>query len=184
MRIHRHRHRKPQNIIPLFKMNEKIDAEEVRVIDENGDMRGVMSVEDAIKIAQNAGLDLIEVSPKANPPVCKVLDYGSFKYQKEKEIKKQRAAAKQVEVKGIRLSLKIGENDLNIRLAQAKKFLEKGNKLKIEMILRGREKAHSDRGREVIENFIELLRPDYEIKVEQPVKTQMGRMNAIVARVK
>lgn len=156
----------------------------MRVIDEQGEMRGVLPIKEALKIAEDAGLDLIEVSPKANPPVCKVLDSGSYKYQKEKEMKKQRAQSKQTEIKGIRLSLKIGTNDMEVRLKQAKKFLEKGSKVRIEMILRGREKAHAGRAIEVINGFIELLRQDFDIKVEQPVKKQHGRMNTIIARVK
>lgn len=143
-----------------------------------------MPTSEALKLAQEAGLDLIEVSPKANPPVCKILEFGSFKYQKEKEAKKQRAQSKATDTKGIRLSLKIGENDLKVRLKQAKKFLEKGSKIRIEMILRGREKAHADRGKELIEEFIETLREDFDLKVEQPVKKMHGRMNTIVARVK
>jgi len=184
MRIHRHRHRKPKYDIPEFKTNNQIKSEEVRLLDHTGTMRGVVPIAEALKIAEEAGLDLIEVSPKANPPVCKILDHGSFKYQKEKEIKKQRAQSKQTEIKGVRLSLKIGANDLQVRLNQANKFLEKGNKVRLEMILRGREKAHAERGKEVIENFIELVRESYDVKVESPVKTQHGRMNTIIARVK
>lgn len=184
MRIHRHRRRAPKHQIPNFRTNEKIDVPEVRVIDDEGVMQGVMPTEKAIELAQEKGLDLIEVSPKAEPPVCKIIEYSNFKYQKEKEAKKQRAQSKAVEVKGVRLSLKIGTNDLNVRLNQAKKFLEKGNKVRIEMILRGREKAHADRGRELINHFIELIGKDYEVKVESPVKAMHGRMNTTIARVK
>lgn len=141
-----------------------------------------MKTAEALKLAQERGLDLIEVSPKADPPVCKLLDFGTFKYQKEKEAKKQRAASKEVEIKGIRLSFRIGDNDLQVRLKQAKKFLEKGQKLRIELILRGREKAHKGRAEDVINNFIDLLKEDYDIRVESPVKRMGGRMNTIVAR--
>lgn len=184
MRIHRHRRRAQKNDIPAFNVNEKITAEEVRVIDEQGEMRGVLSIKEALKLAEDAGLDLIEVSPKANPPVCKILDSGSYKYQKEKEMKKQRAQSKQTEIKGIRLSLKIGKNDMDVRLKQALKFLEKGSKVRLEMILRGREKAHAERGREVMMSFIEAVRETYDVKIESPIKTQHGRMNTIIARVK
>ena len=184
MRIHRHRQRKSKFLIPAFKINKKITAPEVRVIDEEGNAQGVIAIEKALELAENAGLDLIEVSPKAEPPVCKIMDFSNFKYQKEKEIRKQRVQSKAVEIKGIRLSLKIGKNDLDVRVKQAKKFLEKGNKIRIEMILRGREKAHADRAREVINEFIDLVREDYEIKVESPVKTMHGRMHTIIARVK
>ncbi|MDP2631858.1 MAG: translation initiation factor IF-3 [Candidatus Uhrbacteria bacterium] len=184
MRIHRHRHSKPKFQIPAFKINRQIQVPEVRLIDAAGEMRGNVSTEEALKIAEDAGLDLIEVSPKANPPVCKVMDFGSFKYQKEKEAKKQRAASKEVEIKGIRLSFKIGVNDLEVRKKQALKFLEKGNKLRIELILRGREKAHFDRAREVMNGFVDSLRDDYDLKIESPVKKAGGRLHMIVAREK
>jgi len=180
MRIHRHRQRKPKYQIPRFNRNERITAPEVRVIFDGG--QEVMPIEKALEKAAEEGLDLIEVSPKANPPVCKMMDYGTFKYQKEKEAKKQRAASKEVEVKGIRLSFKIGNNDLEVRRKQAAKFLDKGHKIRIEMILRGREKAHFDRAKEVIEGFINSLKEDYDIKVETPVKRMHGRLHTIVAR--
>lgn len=180
MRIHRHRQRKPKFDIPKFKKNENITAEEVRVIFDGENK--VMKTKDAVALAKEQGLDLIEVSPKAQPPVCKILDFGTFKYQKEKEAKKQRAASKEVEIKGIRLSFRIGENDLQVRLKQAKKFLEKGQKLRIELILRGREKAHKDRAEDILNGFIDRLKEDYDIRVESPVKRMGGRMNTIVAR--
>ncbi len=180
MRIHRHRHRKPKFDIPKFKANEKITAEEVRVVFDGG--ADVMPIEKAIDLAREQGLDLIEVSPKANPPVCKIMDYGSFKYQKEKEAKKQRAASKEVEVKGIRLSMRIGTNDLAVRRKQALKFLEKGNKVRIEMMLRGREKAFRDRARKTINEFIASLNETCPVRVESPIKSAGNRMHAIIAR--
>lgn len=182
MRIHRHRQRKPKFDIPQFNSNHKITADEVRVIDEKGEMRGVMSKRDALKLAEEAGFDLIEVSPKAKPPVCKIMDHGNFKYQKEKEAKKQRAQSKEVEVKGIRLSMRIGENDLNVRVKQAKKFLEKGHKIRIEMIMRGREKEHFGRAKEIIDGFIASLQEDFDVKAETPVKRMGGRLHTIISR--
>lgn len=184
MRIHRHRQRKPQFDVPKFKKNREIKADEVRVIDHNGDMRGVISLDEALSIAREAGLDLIEVSPKAEPPVCKIMDYGNFKYQKEKEAKKQRAQSKEVETKGIRLSMRIGKSDLEVREKQAKKFLEKGHKIRIEMILRGREKAHFDRAKEIVNDFIKSLESDYELRVEAPIKRAGNRLHTIIARTK
>ena len=181
MRIHRHRNRKPKFDIPQFNVNSKIKAPEVRVIFDG--TNDVMPIAKALKLAEDEGLDLIEVSPKANPPVCKLMDFGTFKYQKEKEAKKQRAASKEVEVKGIRLSFKIGTNDLAVRRKQALKFLEKGHKIRIEMILRGREKAFRDRAQEIVKEFIESLKSDYDVKVESPTKTMGGRMQTIVSRV-
>jgi len=182
MRIHRHRRRKPKYDIPDFKINKQITAPEVRLLDAEGTMRGVVSLEEALRIADEQGLDLIEVSPKAKPPVCKVLDHGSFKYQKVKEAKKQRAKSKEVDIKGIRLSFRIGTNDLEVRRKQAVKFLEKGNKVRIELILRGREKAHRDRAKELMNDFAKTLQEDFELRIEQPVKQAGGRMHMILAR--
>lgn len=183
MRIHRHRHRKSQFSIPGFRVNEAITSPEVRVIAADDGMIGVLTIEEALRKAEEAGLDLIEVSPKAEPPVCRIMDFGSFKYQKEKEIKKQRAQSKEVEVKGIRLSLRIGEGDLNIRLEQAKKFMEKGNKVRAEIILRGREKAHGERALEVVKRFHQMLSETYQLRVESPPKNLNGKIQMIMARV-
>ena len=180
MRIHRHRNRAKKFEIPQFNINQKIKAPEVRVV--HNDSAEVMSTKDAINLAKEEGLDLIEVSPKANPPVCKIMDYGSFKYQKEKEAKKQRAAQKEVEIKGVRLSVRIGDNDLEVRRKQAAKFLEKGQKVRIEMILRGREKAYRDRAQEITDQFIELLKQDYDIRVEAPMKNAGNRIHTLIAR--
>lgn len=181
MRIHRHRNRKPKFDIPQFRVNKKITSPEVRVV-LDGENR-VLKTEEAIALAEEQGLDLIEVSPKANPPVCKIMDFGSFKYQKEKEAKKQRATAKEIEIKGIRLSMRIGQNDFDVRLKQAKKFLEKGQKLRLELILRGREKAHRARATEVFTQFTEALKLDYDIRVESPTKSLGNRMQTIISRV-
>jgi len=182
MRIHRHRSRKPRLDIPVYKINSRIKSEEVRVIDlEKGDL-GVLPTAKAIEMAQAKEMDLVEVSPKANPPVCRILDYGQFKYQKEKEAKKRKALSAEVELKGIRLSVRIGEHDREVRLNQTKKFFEKGNKVKIEMPLRGREKAHKEVAQKVMEAFLEELKAEYEIRVEQTIKFQAGRMTMIIAR--
>jgi len=182
MRIHRHRQNQPKIIIPDYKINEKIESEEVFVIDENNVSIGVLKKEEAIKLAEERELDLVEVSPKANPPVCKLLEWKQFKYQKEKEVKKQRAQSKEVEIKGVRLSLRIAEGDRQIRMNSAKKFLEKGNKVRIEMILRGREKAHFDLAKEIIDGFVAGVRLIYAIRVEQPVKRQGSRVTTIITR--
>lgn len=182
MRIHRHRHYKPKYNIPQFKVNEKILSEKVRVIDDNDDL-GVIETSKAIELAKEKELDLVEVSPKADPPVCKILDYGNFKYQKEKEARKQKAQSKEVEIKGVRITFRIGEHDFEVRHNQAKKFLERGDKVKVELPLRGREKAHKDVARELIERFLEAVKQDYEIRIEQKVAFQGGKFTAIIARV-
>ncbi|MDA1038265.1 MAG: translation initiation factor IF-3 [bacterium] len=182
MRIHRHRQNKPRLKIPKFKINEKIEAEELRVIDDKGEMLGVLKTEDALKIAEERELDLVEVSPKAVPPVAKILDFSQFRYQIEKEAKKQKATSKEVEIKGVRLSLRIAVGDLQNRSNSAKKFLEKGNKVRIEMILRGREKAHFFLAKDIITAFIEEIRKTYPLRIEQPIKKQGSRVTAIITR--
>lgn len=181
MRIHRHRHKNKKSLVPNYKTNEKIEAPEVRLVTDDG--AEVMATYKALEIAEEAGLDLIEISPKANPPVCKIMDYGSFKYQKEKEIKKQRAAQKEVDTKGIRLTLRIGSGDMEVRRKQACKFLDKGNKVKIELVLRGREKAYRDRAKTIVEDFIKLLEEDYQLRIESPIKQAGNGMSATIARV-
>jgi translation initiation factor IF-3 len=182
MRIH-YRRRIPQKALgPIYRANEQITVPEVRVIDDEGKFLGVMRTEDAIKVAHERELDLVEVSPKENPPVCKIIDYGAFKYQKEKEKRAQKAHAKKVEVKGIRLSVKMGAHDQDVRKEQAIGFLEDGDKLKIEIILRGREKAHGELATERINNFIKEIEATYLLYIEQPVTRQGGNVSAIVGR--
>ncbi len=163
-------------------MNDRIKAAEVRVIDENGQALGVMTIEKALELIQSKELDLVEVSPKAEPPVCKILDYGQFKYQKEKEARKQKAQAKEIELKVIRLSVRIGEHDMDVRQKQAAKFLDRGDKVKIELPMRGREKAHKDVAEEVINRFVEALKGQYQLRTEQEIKYLGGRFSVIVAK--
>ncbi len=184
MRIHRHRrHLPPKPLIPVYRVNEQILNPEVRVIDDQGAMLGVLPTAKAIALAQEKGADLVEVSPKANPPVCKLLDFGQFKYQKEKEVRKQKAQSKEIDVKGIRLSLRIGDHDLEVRHQQAKNFLERGDKVKIELVMRGREKAHRDVAMEVVNRLVAMLKTDYtDLRTEEPVAYRDGRMTTILAR--
>lgn len=183
MRIHRHRQRKPKYTAIPYRVNEKIKAETVLIVDENNERIGPLAVPEAVALAKERGFDLVEVSPKAEPPVCRFIDFGQFKYQKEKEARKQKAQSKEVEIKGVRLSVRIGDHDLDVRRQQAKKFLEKGNKIHIELRLRGREKAHKDMAEAVIQRFVELLKQDFPLKYEQTIQFQGGRMSAIIARV-
>lgn len=163
-------------------MNQRIKAPEVRVVGAQGEALGVLPLEEAIVLAQAKEMDLVEVSPKAEPPVCKILDYGQFKYQKEKEAKKRKAQSAEVEIKGIRLSVRIGQGDRDVRLKQALKFLEKGDKVKVELPLRGREKAHRDVAQGVMEAFLEKIKETYPIRLEQALAYQGGRMTMIIAR--
>lgn len=183
MRIH-YRRRKPQqhDVGLQFRANQAIRSPEVRVIGADGADLGIMSIGDALKVAREQELDLVEVAPKAQPPVCRILEYGQFKYQKEKEQRAKKVKAKKVEVKGIRLSVKMGEHDLDVRRGKAEDFLEEGHKLKIEIVMRGREKAHTDIAAQRIESFINTLKEKHDLFIEQPVKRQGGTVSAIVGR--
>ncbi len=184
MRIHRRRrHGQKKNDIAIsYKFNEQIRAPQVRVIDEAGEILGEMKTAQALNLAIERGFDLVEVSPKAEPPVCKLLDYGQFKYQKEKEMRQQKAHAKKVEVKGVRLSVKMGQKDFDTRLGQAMKFLESGDKLKIEVRMRGREKAHGDLAVGKVNEFIEALQEQHSLAIEQQPKRSGGTVSAVVAK--
>ncbi len=182
MRIH-YRRRVPQKDLGLqYRANAHITVPEVRVIDEEGKFLGVLKTAEAIAIANEREYDLVEVSPKENPPVCKFLDFGAFKYQKDKEQRQQKAHAKKVEVKGIRLSVKMGEHDLEVRREQALGFLKEGQKLKIEIILRGREKAHGEIAHKRIQEFLDYIGKHYTLYTEQEIKQQGGNVSAIVGR--
>lgn len=182
MRIHYRRRPPPKPPGQIYRANEHILVPEVRVIDEEGKYLGVLKTADAIALAHEREYDLVEVSPKDVPPVCKFLDYGAFKYQKDKETRQQKAHAKKVEVKGIRLSVKMGGHDLEVRHEQALTFLKEGQKLKIEIILRGREKAHGDLAVTRIKDFLADLEKTYALYTEQEVKQQGGNVSAIVGR--
>ena len=135
-----------------------------------------MNTKEAIAKAQDAGLDLIEVSPLANPPVCKISDFGQFQYNKSKRQKEQKK--KKIDTKGIRLSLKIGKHDIEFKRKQAEKFLKQGDKVKIELSLRGREKAHKDLAKNVIVDFIENI--ENETITEEKLKIQGSRLSIII----
>lgn len=174
------KHFQKQETVKDFRVNQRIRAQILRVIDENGEMLGEMSLTQALQKANEVGLDLVEVSPKAEPPVAKIIDYGQHRYQMEKLLKKQKSRQKKVDIKGIRLSLRISEHDKTTRLNQAKKFLTGGNKLKIDLILRGRERQMKDLAKEIINNFIAELAKETPIAVEQPLDFQGGRLSIIV----
>ncbi|MCR4704513.1 MAG: translation initiation factor IF-3 [Lachnospiraceae bacterium] len=143
-------------ISDLF-INEQIRDREVRVIGEDGEQLGVMSSRDAQKLADEAGLDLVKIAPTAKPPVCKIVDYGKYKYEmarKEKEAKKKQRV---IEIKEIRLSPNIDTNDLNTKVSAARKFLTKGDRVKITLRFRGREMAHMASSKHILDDFAEAL---------------------------
>lgn len=159
-------------------MNDQIRIPQVRVIDEKGDMLGVMPTAEAIRLAVERGFDLVEVSPVAQPPVCKIIDYGQLRYEANKKERKQRGKQKKTEVKGIRLSATIGDHDVLVRVKQASKFLEEGNKVQVELLLRGRQKAHPEIGRQVVQDFMNQLLD--VATIESPVSQQGGKVTAIM----
>lgn len=152
------------------------------MIDENGQPLGVLDIGRALGLAQEKGLDLVEVAPMAKPPVCKILNYGAFQFQLEKKERKAKAHQKKVELKGIRLTFKIGQHDKDTRKKQSLKFLDDGHKIQLEMRLRGRENAHKDLARQHMEQFAKDLGAD--VVVESPLSMLGNRVTMIVGRKK
>ena len=159
-------------------INEQIRDKEVRVIGENGDQLGIMSAKEAYALAQEADLDLVKIAPTAKPPVCKIIDYGKYKYEmvrREKEAKKKQ---KTVEVKEVRLSPNIDTNDLNTKVNSARKFIEKGNKVKVTLRFRGREMAHMQSSKHILDDFAEMLKD--VASIEKPAKLEGRSMSMVL----
>ena len=151
-------------------INEQIRDREIRLIGEDGQQLGIMSSREAMKIAREAELDLVKIAPQAKPPVCKIIDYGKYRYElarKEKEAKKKQ---KTVEVKEVRLSPNIDTNDLNTKVNNAKKFITKGNKVKVTLRFRGREMAHVQQSKHILDDFAAML--EDVATVEKPAKME------------
>ncbi|MCK5459876.1 translation initiation factor IF-3 [Candidatus Parcubacteria bacterium] len=164
-----------------FRVDNKIFAPKVQLIDDSGKFIGIIDTAEAIEMARKKNLSLVEVSPKEDPPIAKILDYGKMQYKKQKDARKQRAQQKKAETKTIKLSFRIGKHDLDFRAKKAKDFLLDGNKVKIELVLKGRERQHTDLAFQIIRDFIEELKDEkYSIITEQPIKAQGGRLSAII----
>ena len=138
-------------------INEQIRDREVRLIGENGEQLGIMSARDAFKLAQEAELDLVKIAPTAKPPVCKIIDYGKYRYELARKEKEARKKQKVIDVKEVRLSPNIDTNDLNTKVGAARKFLEKGDKVKVTLRFRGREMAHMSKSKYILDDFAESL---------------------------
>ena len=162
-------------------INEQIRDREVRLIGEDGEQLGIMSAREAMKIAQEAELDLVKIAPTAKPPVCKIIDYGKFRYEQSRKEKEAKKKQKTVELKEVRLSPNIDTNDLNTKVNNARKFISKGNKVKVTLRFRGREMAHVQQSRHILDDFAELL-ADIAV-VEKPAKLE-GRNMGMVLTVK
>jgi len=184
MRIKFHRIERKEE--PTFMANTQIRVPEVFLIDENNEAIGKMATTEAVDRAKEADLDLVMVNPKANPPVVKIVNLGQLKYEREKLAHKQKMQQKKVETKNIRLSFKISEHDLETRAIQAGKFLEKENKLKVELFLKGRERQYPQKAAEIINNFVARLKAksDLEVEIEQPLTNQGGRFTIILINKK
>ena len=141
-------------------INEEIRDKEVRLIGENGEQLGIVSSQEALRIAFDSELDLVKISPNAQPPVCKVMNYGKWIYEQTKKQKEARKNQKVVELKEIWLSMTIDVGDLNVKAKQAQKFLSAGNKIKVSIRMRGRQNAHSDLGLEVMNRFFAIVEND------------------------
>jgi len=162
-------------------VNNLIRAKEVRLIDEAGKQLGVLTFEEALQIAKERSLDLIQVTEKLDPPVCKIMDYGKYLYH----LKKKEKSAKHHtggELKGIRLTFGISEHDMETRIKQAEKFLKKGNRVRIEMKLRGRQKALQGFAREKIKKFLDALEKSTPIKTERELKKQPRGLTMIISK--
>jgi translation initiation factor IF-3 len=161
------------------RINEGITASELRVIGPDGNQLGILSRSEALLEAERAGLDLIEISPQASPPVAKIIDWGKYQYQKTKEQQRNRRNTTTVEIKQMRLGLKIGTNDLEIKLRKIREFLEAGHRVKIMVFFRGREMAHQDLGYVMLDKIIEKLQDTATVE-QKPIMA--GKNLGIVVR--
>ena len=143
-------------ISDLF-INEQIRDKEVRVIGEDGEQLGIMSAKEALQLAEEAGVDLVKIAPTAKPPVCKIVDYGKFKYEQTRKEKEAKKKQKVIEIKELRLSPNIDTNDLNTKVNAARKFISKGDRVKVTLRFRGREMTHMNNSKHILDDFAEAL---------------------------
>jgi translation initiation factor IF-3 len=156
-----------------------INSPQVRLVDENGEQVGVVSITDALRRAENAGLDLMEVSPNADPPVCKILDYGRFRYEAQKKKNEARKKQKVIEVKEIKMRPNIDTHDYEVKMRSIHRFIEEGDKVKVTMRFRGREMVHQDLGKQVLDRVREEM--EATAKVEQFPKLEGRQMTMVMA---
>ena len=161
------------------RVNEEIRVPQVRLIDENGEMQGVLSIRDALYKAYQAGMDLLEISPNAVPPVCKITDYGKFKYEQQKKANEARKKQKIVEIKEVKVRPSIDDHDYDVKMRQAKSFIGEGDKVKVTLRFRGREMAHQELGVKLLER----IRNDMAeiVKVESMPRLENRQMIMVLA---
>jgi translation initiation factor IF-3 len=160
-------------------VNEEIRVPQVRLIDQDGEMQGVMSARDALLRAYAVGLDLLEISPNADPPVCKILDFGKFKYEQQKKKNEARKRQRVIEIKEVKVRPNIDENDYQVKLRALRAFIEEGDKVKVTLRFRGREMAHQDIGIKVLERIRGDM--DSDTKVEQMPKMENRQMVMVLS---
>ena len=173
----------PKALEKEFLSNEKITAPELMVIDEHGTMLGKLTRQAALEEARKREYDLVEVSPKAVPPVARIMDYGSYRYQKAKSERKAKAKAKTIEVKTVKVSSRISDHDIEVRVARAVEFLSEGDKVKIELQLRGREHQHPELARKLITDMVATItaRTNKPLKTEQALSQQGSRFSTVIS---
>ncbi len=167
-------------ISELF-INEQIRDKEIRLIGESGEQLGIMSSREALKLAEEAGLDLVKIAPTAKTPVCKIVDYGKYRYELARKEKDAKRKQKVIEVKEIRMSPNIDTNDLNTKVGAARKFLEKGNRVKVTLRFRGREMAHMSTSKHILDDFSQMLS---DIAVVEKIPKVEGRSMIMFLTVK
>jgi len=166
-----------------LRVNERIRAREVRLIDENGAQVGIVSFREALETARSRGLDLIEVSPTANPPVCRIMDYGKYKYEMGKRDREAQRKQRMTEIKGIRMRPAIDDHDFDFKCKNALKFLKAGNKVKITVIFRSREFTHPEFAREALNKLAEAAKEEGVGTIEKPAAMEGRAMTMILAPV-
>jgi translation initiation factor IF-3 len=167
-----------EHLVQKSRTNNQIRVPELRVIDEDGSQLGIMKTSDALALAQERGLDLVEVSPQAKPPVAKLVNYDKLRYHQKKLEQQQKKKIKRIEVKNIRLSVRIAEHDMQVKARQAEKFLAEGHKVKIDLMMRGREQAFAELGFKSIQKFLAFI-PNHEVEVPE---TRQGKFISMVIK--
>ena len=164
-----------------LRVNREIRSPEVRLVDQNGNMVGIVSINDALKMSFEAGLDLVEVSPNANPPVCKIISYSKSKYEEQKKANQAKKKQKVIDTKEIKMSLNIGDGDFNTKIKQSIKFIEKGDKVKFNFVFRGREITYSDSAQVIIDKILEAVQDI--AKLDEKPKLEGKRLYFTIAPI-
>ena len=162
-----------------MRINEEIRIREVRVTDENGEQLGIMQTRDALKLAEDRHLDLVEVAPKARPPVCKIMDFGKYRYEQQKRDKEARKKQKVVTVKEVKLRPNIEQHDFDVKLKNAQRFIEEGNKVKVTIMFRGRELSHPEIGNSILDKIAAAMADT--VNVERGAKLEGKNMTMILS---